>query len=99
MAGYKLPNVAPGALPAGTRGGRGQGQAAAVCCLVKGDRSGGKSLIKDGTISLDSGKAHQGSDVSSAERAVLGQPDASPVLMPLCKRCGVVSRSLTGTGD
>lgn len=27
--------------------------------------------------------------MSSAERAVLGQPDASAVLIPLCKRCGI----------
>lgn len=83
VAGYKLPNVVPGALPAGTRGGRGQGQAAALCCLVKEDRSWGKSLIKDGGIRSGSGKAHQGSDASSAESSPW------PALMPLCKRCGV----------
>lgn len=88
MAGYKHPNVVPEALHAGTCGGRGQEQAAGMCGLVKEDRSGGKSLIKDGAISFGSGKAHQDSGMSSAER-VVGSRTASPVLMPLCKRCGV----------
>lgn len=54
-----------------------------MCFLEKEDRSRGKRLIKDGAISSGSGKAH------TLLRVALGQPDASPVLMPLCKRCGV----------
>lgn len=49
----------------------------------KGGQEWGKSPLKDGAISSGSGKAHRGSGTSSAERVVLGQPDASPVLMPL----------------
>lgn len=82
--------MVPGALPAGTGAGRGQGQAAeARLSGNKGqERRGGKSLIKDGAISTGSGKARQRcqnlyvkvwgcNDVSSSGRVVPSQPDAS----------------------
>lgn len=50
----------------------------------------------DGAISSGSGKAHRGGDMSSAERVVLGQPDASPVLVPLCERCGISTTATDG---
>ena len=94
---YKLRNATPGALPAGTSSGRGQGQEPGIGCLVKKDVKGEKKVLLR-TKQTARAQVKPISPVKTcASKAgvavacpLLGEqspasPTACGVLMPLCK--------------